>query len=253
MSNQVDRAFQIIEYLAKNGISEIDEICKGTEIPRSTIFKLLSNLESLGYTLRTKNVRKTDYWYLTLKLLKISKLVLSRIDFKNEIKDVLTKLSKDVNEIVQLGVYHNKKVMYIDVVKKPESIISFAGVGTELDINVSAAGMVLAAALTGEELDDLLNNIVLPKNTIYTITKPKELREELKYIASNGYAFDNQQWAIGVRCLAAPVFNFEEKVIGAINVTGHISTMSDDNIDFIKEKVIKAASEASKIMGYKSN
>src|SRR5665648_362513 len=114
MSNQLDRGFQVIKYLAENGPSEIDEIYNKTLIPRSTIFKLLNNLQNLGYVIKTKSIGQTDYWYLTLKLLKISKLILSRIDFKDEIRNILIGLSKDINEIVQLGVYHNKKVMYID-------------------------------------------------------------------------------------------------------------------------------------------
>lgn len=250
MGNQIDRGFQIIEYLAKNGPSEIDEIYNDTLIPRSSIFKLLSNLKKLEYVFKIKSIGQTDYWYLTLKLLKISKLILTRIDFKNDIRDVLIKLAKDVNEIVQLGVYHNKKIMYIDVIKSTDKIIYFAGIGSEIDINISAAGMVVASALGENELEDLLNNTHFPKKTIYTITEKNKIREELKKVAVDGYAFDDQQYAIGVRCLAAPVRDFEGKVIGAINITGHVSTISDGNIDFLKKKLLEAASEATKIMGY---
>ena len=86
---------------------------------------------------------------------------------------------------------------------------------------------------------------------MWTITDPLKIKKELKKVASDGYAFDDQRYAIGIRCLAAPVFNFDGKVIGAINVTGHISTMSDKNIDFIKTKLLEAASDASVKMGYK--
>jgi IclR family transcriptional regulator, KDG regulon repressor len=252
MGSQINRVFQIIEYIASNGPSEIDEIYDNTGIPRSTIFKLLSNLKSLGYIIQTKSAGQTHYWCLTLKLLKISKLILARIDFKDEIRSVLVKLSKDTNEVVQLGVLHNKKIMYIDIIKTPKSIISHAGIGSEMEINISAAGMVLASALEEDELKDLLKSESFPKNTIYTVTEPMEIRKELKKVASDGYAFDDQRYAIGVRCIAAPVYNFEGKVIGAINITGHISTISNENIDFLKKELIKAASEASKIMGFES-
>ncbi|GAI45887.1 unnamed protein product, partial [marine sediment metagenome] len=65
----------------------------------------------------------------------------------------------------------------------------------------------------------------------------------------NGYAYDDQQYAIGIRCLAAPVYNYENKVIAAINLTGHISTFTDEKVKIIKEKVLQAASEASRKMG----
>lgn len=250
MSNQLDRGFKIIENLAKHGLSGIDEVYNYTKIPKPTLYKILNNLEKLGYILRKNIDGQKDYWYLTLKLLKIARPILSRLDFKDEIKSILIKLSKDINEIVQLGIYHNRKVMYIDVVKNSESLISYAGIGTELDINISAAGMVIASALPREELDELLNNEIFPKNTKYTITEPDEIRKELKKIAVNGYAFDNEQYAIGIRCLAAPIFNFEGKIISAINVTGHISTMTDERIVFIKKKLLESALEASKRIGF---
>ena len=140
--------------------------------------------------------------------------------------------------------------MHIDVVKKPESIISCEGVGTKLDINISAAGMVLASALEEDELNNLINNTIFTKNIIYTLSKLKRIKKELKKVYTKGYAFNDQQYAIGVRCLAAPVFNFEDKVIVTINITGHIYKMTDDNIDFLNEKLLKAALEAFRIMGF---
>ena len=250
MSNQIERGFQIIENLAKFGQLDIDEIHAHTAIPRSTIFKLLVNLESQGYILRKNFNGRSDFWSLTIKFLKISRLILSRISFKDEIKDVLINLSKETKETVQLGVYSNKKFMYIDVIEKPGSIISYLGVGTEFPVNLSAAGMVLAAALPDEELNELLKNTVFPKNTPYSITEPDKIKKMIKKVKADGYAFDNEYYYIGIRCLAAPVYNFEEKTIAAINITGHVSTMSDKNIDFLKMKLLKASLEASKIMGF---
>ena len=253
MGNQIDRSLEIIEVLAETGQMDIEELCRATKIPRSTIFKILKILENNGYVFSEVSGKKADNWYLTLKMLKISRLILSRLDLKNEIRHVLVKLSKDVNEIVQLGVLNNKKIMYIDIIKKPDSIISFVGIGKELDINISAAGMVVASALEENELENLLNSKKFPKNTEYTLTDPKEIKKELVDITKKGFAYDDQQYAIGVRCLAAPVYNFEGKIIAAINITSHISTMTDDAIDFMKDNLLKAASRASKIMGYEND
>ena len=254
MSDKISRTLKIVEILAEKGPLEIEDIFKYTNIPRSTISKMLTTLEDLGYVFKeSSSSNKSDLWYLTLKLLKISKLILSRLDIKSEVRDVLKKLSEEVNEIAQLGVYHDGKVMYVDVIKKPESIISFAGIGTELDINISAAGMVLTSALDETALEDLLKNKIFLKNTKYTLTDPGDIKKELKNVVSNGFAYDNQQYAIGVRCLAAPIYNFDNKIVAAINITGHISTMPDKAIDFMKGKLLKAASEASRIMGYEKN
>ncbi len=253
MSSQIERGFKIIEALAESGNLEIDELYETTKIPRSTIFKLLKIMEGMGYVSAEKKNAHSDRWFLTLKMLKVSRLILSRLDLKDKIRDVLAELSKQVGEIVQLGILNHGKVMYIDIVKKPDSIISYAGIGKELDINISAAGMVMASALEKRELSELLNNSKFPKNTQYTITEPRAIKKELEIVARNGYAYDDQQYAIGVRCLAAPIYNFEQKVIAAINITGHISTISDERIEFFKQRLMDAALKASRRMGYEND
>lgn len=251
MSKQIDRAFKIIEEIAEHNLLSINEIHKKTEIPVSSVFKLLVDLENIGYVSREKYTKEGDCWVLTLKFLEISRLILSKIHFQDEIRDVLLNLSKEVKEIVQLGVYDNGKFMYIDVIKNPNSIISYLGIGAEFPFNACAAGMVLAASLPEEELNKLLKNADLTKKTPNTITDTKEIKKMLRKVAEDGYAYDNEYFYIGVRCLAAPVYNFEGKVIGAINITGHISSFSDERINYLRMKLIKASEEASKIMGFK--
>lgn len=250
MNNQLVRGIKILEALSDKGQLNIEGIYQITKIPKSTLSKILTTFEDLGYVFKERMGDQTDIWMLTLKILKMSRLILSRLDLKNQVRGILVKLSEDVNEIVQLGIYNNGKVMYIDIIKEPDSIIAFSGIGKELDINVSAAGMVLAAALEEEELNELLDTAHFNKNTDNTLVDSEELKKELKLVVANGYAFDDQKYAISVRCLAAPIYNFEGNVVGAINITGHISTITDKRLYFLKEKLLKAASDASKIMGY---
>ncbi len=251
MNNQLSRAFKIIENITKHGVLNIDEIHAHTGIPKSTVFKLLVNLENQGYILRKRSSNQVDHWYLSLKFLEISRSILARISLKDEVNPVLTKLSKEVKEIVQLGVYENKKFIYIDVIKRPYNIIAYLEVGSGFTLNLCAAGLVLGAALPEKEIDEIIKNTNLVKKTPNSIIEPKKIKEMLKKVADDGYAFDDEYYYTGVRCLAAPIYNYENKVIGAINITGHISTMTDKNLEYLKNKLFKASSEASKIMGYK--
>ena len=150
MSGQLERGFKLVETLATKGPLAIDEISDFSAIPRSTAYKLLSLLEGLGYVFREKVNGQTDNWYLTLKILRASNLITSRLDLRAQVRDILERLSKETNEIVQLGVLHNDKVMYIDVMKNAASLVAFADVGSEIDINVSAAGRVPSCGLERE-------------------------------------------------------------------------------------------------------
>lgn len=250
MGNQIDRCIKIIEVLSEHGPIGIEKLFELTKIPMSTIFKILKLLEKNDIVFAEQ--AKTEYkvWFLTLKLLRISKNILDRFDIKEKIKDVLIELSNEVKQIVQLAIYNYGKVMYIEVIKTKDSIINCASIGTERDINVSAAGMLLAAHQDDREISNLLEKTKFIKRTEYTPTSKREIKKEFEKILKNGYSYDNQQYAIGIRCLAAPVYNFAGKVIAAITITGHISTFLDENISFLKKKLLNAASIASKRMGY---
>ena len=251
MSSQLERGLDILETLSKKGPLNIEKINAYTLIPRSTVFKLLQILEKADYVSKEINKEDSVLWCPTLKLVQMSSSILSRMDIKEDIRDILVDLSRDAGEVVQLGIFNKGKVMYIDVVKSHDSIISFARIGNVLDINISAAGMVLASALAECELDKILKDKRLEKKTKYTIEDISQLKKVLKKVKKDRYAYDDQQYAIGVRCLAAPVLNFENKVVAAINITGYISTMTDEKIEDLKEKLLRAALKSSKKLGFR--
>lgn len=247
--NILIRGIRIIEKLAQIGPSCIEKLYEEMNISRASIYRILNILEELKYVSRYRQGAE-DIWKLDLKLLTISNSILSRFDLRNEIRDILIKLAKETREFVQLGILHNRKVLFLDVIKKPKSLINVANIGEEVDINISAAGMVIAAYLDEIDKDLLLRNRKFPKYTNNTLTNINDIRKELKKIKKRGYSYDDQYYAIGHRCIGAPIFDFNKKVIAAINISGHISTFSDERIEKLAEIVKKRAKEASKRMNY---
>jgi len=191
-----------------------------------------------------------DHWRLGLKLLILINSKHSRLDIRMEVRDILEELAEETDNFVQLGVFYQDKVIYIDHVKRPKPLAMYAELGSQIPINISAAGMVLAAALKKKELNRLLSEQTFPKNTPKTPTEPNEFRKILKKVTRQGFAIDDQQYAIGIRCIAAPVFDHNGHVIAAINITGSLSTISDGRIPALVEQVKAAAEVASKRMGH---
>jgi IclR family acetate operon transcriptional repressor len=222
------------------------------EIPRTSVFRILTTFEALEYVKR-EPIDGSDRWSLGLKLLDLSNSMLSRLDLRKEVRKIMENLAEQTDEFVQLGVLYNDKVMYIDHVKRPKPLTLYAEVGSQLPINISAAGMVLVAFLKAEELDSLLSGKKFPKNTPKTTTDTAKLRKVLKIIARQGYAFDDQQYAIGIRCIAAPIYDYTGHVIAAINITGSLLSFTDEKIETFVAEVKQAAETASRKMGYRPN
>jgi IclR family acetate operon transcriptional repressor len=228
----------------------MEVVSKRCEIPRTSAFRILTTLEALEFVKR-ESIDGIVHWSLGLKLLDLTNSMLSRLDLRKEVHKIMEDLAEQTDEFVQLGVLHNDKVMYIDHVKRSKPLTMYAEVGSQLPINISAAGMVLVAFLKTEELDSLLAGQKFPKNTSKTTTNKAKLRKALKIVARQGYAFDDQQYAIGIRCVAAPIYDYTGHVIAAINITGSLLSFTDERIETFVKKVKRAAEKASQRMGYR--
>jgi IclR family KDG regulon transcriptional repressor len=249
ISNTLTRGIRIIEKLAIEGPLSTEHLYEKSMIPRSSIYRLLCTLEELGYVLRTREGAE-DVWRLDLKFLYLCSCITERIDLRSEVHDILIRLADDTKEIVQLSILQKNKVLILDVIKRHKSLISVANIGELLDINICAAGLVLTAYLEDKKIDDLLKNTDLHKHTELTVTDPLKFKSLLQQVKENGYSLDDQYYAIGHRCIGVPVFDYTGKVIAAINISGHIKTLTDERIEELADCVKKYALEASKRMGY---
>lgn len=246
------KCFEIIEFLSKNKDHTLEEIYLKTKMSRSSVFRVLKSLEEINYVTKSKT-KKGDVWKLDLKFLTLGHSILLNIDMRERIQGILTKLSDDTGESVQFGKMVNGKMIYIDRVENFRNVIKINFVdslGYEFEVNETAAGMVLAAYLDKTDLDNLLKKVNFRKNTEYSITDKEQFRNFLQKVKKQGYAINNQGFALGVCGMAVPVFNFENKVVGAINITGHIFNITEDRIDSLVSRLIKSGEEASKLMGY---
>jgi DNA-binding IclR family transcriptional regulator len=247
--NLLSRGMAIIECLSASSHLSTAKLGEKTGIPKSSVYRVLRILEDCHYVLRLKDGLE-DIWSVDLKFLSLSANILSRVDLKTEIKDILVKLADDTEEIVQLAIWRNGKVLIVDNIKKYSSIVSVAREGTSLCINCCVAGLVFGAYMEPQELASVLEATDLPCLTDRTPTNAHELQQIFDRVRADGYGFDDQYYATGHRCIGAPIFDHTGKIIAEINISGHIQTISDDRIKDLAAKVMNRAAEASRRMGY---
>ncbi len=88
------------------------------------------------------------------------------------------------------------------------------------------------------------------KFTEYTITNLKDLKVELEKIRSRGYAVDEQECEMGIRCVSVPIYNYTNKVIAGISLSGNIDKLSEDRQPELLKLLLKASEEISRKLGY---
>jgi IclR family acetate operon transcriptional repressor len=170
----------------------------------------------------------------------LSRSVLTRMPLRDQAKPFLRELVARTGECAHLAIPARGEALYIDQVESPATLSVSTEVGSLAPLHCTALGKVLLAYEAEAIPDDLR------PYTPNTITDPALLRAHLEEVRRQGYATDHEEFADGVRCVAAPVRDFRGKVIGAIGISGPVGRMPLDsfpNLAAITAEVGQALSD----------
>jgi DNA-binding IclR family transcriptional regulator len=246
----VERVLNILEIMAAAGTPiTVTELSDKVKLKISTVHRLLSTLLHRGYVEQGDD----NKYRLGFKLMEIGNAVIYYSDIRSVARPYLEKLVERCNETVNLAILDGADVVYIDQVESTNLIIvkMLAQVGNRGPVHCTSSGKVLLAFLPPEKLEETVSTLDLVKYTNETITDSNNLRKELKRIREDGYAVDWGEREEHVRCVAAPIFNYEDKVVASVSISGpstRITTyyMKNELVDLIRE----TAKRISKKMGY---
>jgi DNA-binding IclR family transcriptional regulator len=247
----VDRTLTILEVLSdySDGLG-ITDISERVNLHKSTVYRLLSTLSYKGYVVQDE---ETSKYKITFKLFELGSKKVDKLDLLNCSKSYTKALMESVNEVVHLVIREDTEIVYIDKVEANNTISMASRVGKRNPMYCTATGKGMLAFMPEEEVLKVWNSSKIIKLTKNTNTDFILFKKELQAIKKNGYAIDDEENEMGVRCVGAPIFNINGKVAGAISVSGPMHRVTEDKIDFISNELIKCSNLISKEMGYKLN
>lgn len=240
----VERAFAVMDEIgiASNGLS-LTELIERTGFAKTTVFMLVTVLERIG-ALRLVGGR----YYLGGHLATLGGQAVKRLDLRNVAEPVMQSLSDRTRFTVHLGVLDRCHVVFIGKVEH-EGFIRFSSyVGLTQSFHVSSLGKAIAAFLPEERFNTLLQ-CPLERRTPYTITSPDVLRRAIDAVRKQGYAVEDEEDEMGVRCVGAPIFDHSGQVVGAVSVTAVRADLPVESFPVISEQVISAAEDISAQLG----
>ncbi|HEY6871225.1 MAG TPA: IclR family transcriptional regulator [Geobacteraceae bacterium] len=225
----------------------VTELSKRLKLHKNNVFRLLATLESRGYI---EQNRVTENYRLGLKTLELGQTFIKQMGLLRQSRPVLERLVRECNETTYVAILKESSIVYLDVVETDLTVRVVPRVGARLPAYCTAAGKVQFAYMTEEELDNYLPK-ELKRYTPNTITDRDELKKQLRQIAEEGYAIDNEELDMGVRCVGAPIRDYTRRIIGAVSISGPSMRFSDERME--KELiplVQKASEEISTKLGY---
>ncbi len=248
----IERVAAILDIVGRNaqGIA-IKDLSAKLHLPKGTVHRLLSSLAYFGYI--RQDAKKNNY-FLGLKLLELGNLIADQLDLRRIAKPLLLGLVEKVRETAHMVILERNEVVYIDkieTVQDTSALKMVSRVGSRNLAHSCAVGKVLLSHLSPDELDKLIAEKGLPQKTEHTITDTVILKEHLVTVKNQGFAIDNEESEIGIRCVAAPIFDGKGKAIAAISISGPAFRVTIMRIqDAIVNDVIKTASDISDLLGF---
>ena len=241
------RLFQVIELLAEHGPMGIMEISASLGFHKSTVHRLVSSLQQLGYIRQDEETMK---YGLSLKFLEISGRILAQTSMASIAHPYLKKLSDLTGETVHLVRREGTEAVYIDKVESNVgSIRMVSRVGSRIPLYCSGVGKALFSELSEEEIRAVWNESEIKKLTPHTITELSELFERVGEVRKNGYAVDDEENEAGVRCVAVSLLDYHRSPVYALSISAPASRMDRERILELKDALLEIKGELMAAMG----
>jgi DNA-binding IclR family transcriptional regulator len=225
----------------------LSEIARQVGLPASTAHRILTTLRAGGFV---EQDGERDQYRLGLKLLELGSVVLATMELRREAAPVVEALARESGETVHLGVFDGAQVVSIEKMDSAHGLAMNVTIGKGAPAYCTGVGKALLAYQPEAVVDQVCRR-GLRRHTAHTITDPRRLRTELERVREQGYAVDNEEHDLGVRCVAAPVRNHAGAVIASLSISGPTTRITGEAIPRLAERVREAAARLSAQLGHR--
>lgn len=232
-----DRLFITLETLARSGPVSLADLSRQLELNKSTTHRLLSSLIYMGYAKQDPDSQKYD---LSLKILNLSNLLLARMDILEQVRPHLKKLSQETGETVHLVQLDGIDAVYIYKEESYQnSIRMFSRVGNRIPLYCSGVGKAIAADMEESKIHALWEASDIQMLTPHTITDYSVFLERLDQVRKDGFALDDEENEVGVRCIAVSIPDYGGHTKYAFSISAPVARMTDERIEELSQIVLK--------------
>lgn len=243
----IERALDIIEAVAaeESGLN-LTEISKRTQLHKSTAYRIIETLTGRGYLAKTQE----GNYRIGLKLIEAVSYYINSLELQTEARPYVAKLSAHFGLTSHLGVLDGEYVVYVEKMDVFSSVRMYSQIGLRMHAYCSSLGKCLLAGCSKQELSDAMKDCSFIRFTPNTIANMDELKAELAKVRKQGWAMDDEEYEIGNRCIAAPIYDYCGDIVAAISVSGSTHLIPNERIEEIAEVVKETALEISHGLGY---
>ncbi len=241
------RALSLLRHLAESGDGlSLTELSEAAALPASTTHRLLTTLEAERFV---RPDPQGGVWRIGVSAFFVGSAFARNRDKLTLARPYLRRLMETTGETANLFVESDGEAICIGQIESRHAMRAITGVGGRVSMHSSGAGKALLAAMEPAYRDHLLASLSLSRETQRTITARDRLARELDDIRRRGYAIDDEEHALGLRCIAAPVYDESGWAVAAISISGPSARIPTERLPALGGMVAHVSQEATREFG----
>jgi IclR family acetate operon transcriptional repressor len=243
----LSRALWLMNALAEcpQGLS-LSEVAHRVQLPTSTAHRLLTTLQNERYV-RFESERSA--WQIGVQAFQVGSTFVRSRDIVAMSRPYMRRLMEESGETVNLAISDRSEVVYLAQVECHKMMRAIAGPGGRARMHCSGVGKALMAYADQCDVGELIERGGLPRETSKSISDATALNAELAKIRKLGYAVDDEENAIGLRCVASIIFDEHAEPLAGLSISGPMARMTDARLPQLGALVLKIARDITREVG----
>lgn len=243
----LDKALTLLEALAAADTAlTLTNLAQRVGLPLPTTHRLLTTLERRRFV---QYDSAQSLWSIGVRAFIVGNTFLPRRDLARLAMPVLRRLMEESGETTNLAVESGGEAVFLAHVECRDMMRASSRPGSRVALYCSGVGKALLSAMADEDVSRVLLERGLTRITSTTIDTPEKMFAELERIRAQGYAYDDQEHAKGVRCVAAPVFDEGGRALAAVSLSGPTARITDERVPMLGQKVAESARQITVDIG----
>jgi DNA-binding IclR family transcriptional regulator len=218
-------AIKVLElfYGAESDLT-LHQVSARAKVGKTSAFRILYTLDKLGYV---KKDPSTGKYRLGIKIIAAARKALAGGNLTLVARPYLKKLRDEFDETVNLAVLQKDEIVYVEILESPHPFRMTDTIGARIPWHSTALGKCIAAFLPEDRVKAVLKQSPLKRFTANTITSSRDYMDVLRKVRDLGYSLDAEESELGATCIAAPIFGYEDIILGAVSLSGPTPRIQD--------------------------
>lgn len=243
----IDRTFDILELLAteEEGLG-ITEIARRLDLNKTTVHRIVNGILKRGYVEKTEQ----GLYRMGLKCVAIASVRLGNLELSTEARPFLSHLTNTLRQSSHLAILDGTDAVYIDKVEVTKNIRLYSEIGKRIPVYCSALGKALLLDKSPAQVEAILARCDYKNYTKNTLTTMESVMAEIEEGRRTGWTIDDEEHDRGIRCFAAPIYDYTGRIIAAISSSASTFFYTEARQQEITSLVKETAAQISTRMGY---